>query len=262
MKHIISVPLKTIYEIINKFFNDDTTYYAASLSFFTIFSLLPILALLIAVISYLDLTASYLDIFLSYIMDILNPVKSEQFKTFIDSFLSNANKLGSIGFFYMIFVFGMFFKDYEYIVSKIHNSRRRALYKAVIFYVGSLFLLPTLFIIFIFVISFVGDSIGIKILSFLFAWMLVFLLFKLATAKVIDTKASLVSSFATITTLSITKNLFVYYVIYNKTYTTIYGSFSTMLFFFLWIYVSWVIYLYGVKFCAELNEKFKIQGMQ
>ncbi len=38
---------KTIYNKVEDFLNDDTTYYAASLSFFTIFSILPILALLI-----------------------------------------------------------------------------------------------------------------------------------------------------------------------------------------------------------------------
>lgn len=65
----------------------------------------------------------------------------------------------------------------------------------------------------------------------------------------------MISSFLTLSVLSITKNLFVYYIVYNKTYSTIYGSLSTFLFSFLWIYISWIIYLYGVKFCHRLNTK-------
>ncbi|MCG3717085.1 YihY/virulence factor BrkB family protein, partial [Aliarcobacter butzleri] len=57
--------------------------------------------------------------------------------------------------------------------------------------------------------------------------------------------------------LSISKNLFIYYVIYNKTYTTIYGSLATLLFTFFWIYVSWIIYLYGIKMCHKLDLKMK-----
>ncbi len=246
----------TIFNILDRFFNDDTTYYAASLSFFTIFSLLPILALVIGIFSYLEVTASYLDLFISYVMEILNPTRSEQFKEFIISFLSNSNKLGSIGILYMIFVFGMFFKDYEYIVTKIHGAKRRNFFHAVFLYVASLFLLPTIFIIFIIVVSLVGESFLIKAVSFSFAWLLLFMFFKASSTYKLDLKAVGISSFATITILTVTKNLFIYYVIYNKTYTTIYGSFSTLLFFFFWIYVSWIIYLYGIKFCSELHKQF------
>ncbi|EOI3929950.1 YhjD/YihY/BrkB family envelope integrity protein, partial [Campylobacter jejuni] len=50
------------------------------------------------------------------------------------------------------------------------------------------------------------------------------------------------------------KNLFVYYVVYNKTYASVYGSFSTILFFFIWIYISWIIYLFGLKLYYFLNH--------
>ena len=43
--------------------------------------------------------------------------------------------------------------------------------------------------------------------------------------------------------------------LYNQTYSTLYGSMATLLFTFLWIYVSWIIFLYGVKLCHKLNIK-------
>jgi len=54
--------------------------------------------------------------------------------------------------------------------------------------------------------------------------------------------------------------IFVYYVTFNKTYTTLYGSFSTIMFFLIWIYLSWIIFLYGVKFCYYLNRRIERTG--
>ncbi len=74
-----------------------------------------------------------------------------------------------------------------------------------------------------------------------------------ANTKITFGSAALSSSL-TLVTLSVTKSLFGYYVSANTTYATIYGSFSVALFFFLWIYISWNIYLYGTKLCSILNK--------
>ena len=63
------------------------------------------------------------------------------------------------------------------------------------------------------------------------------------------------TSFASSMIWYISKNLFVYYVVYNTTYTNIYGSFSTILFFVVWLYISWVIYL-------ALRTKFTLQALE
>ncbi|RXJ83426.1 YihY/virulence factor BrkB family protein [Arcobacter sp. CECT 8985] len=242
-------------EFIDSFFNDDTTYYAASLSFFTIFSILPIIAFLIAIISTLDIFQAYIDTFVTYVFDILNPTHSKEFVKEFKSFLSNSNKLGYIGLFYMFFVFAMFFKDYEYIINKIHKAKRRPVYKSFFFYLIFLIAMPFIFTISDIIISLYSNSIINSITTFLIAWFIFFILFKLSVNKQVLNKAAAISSFVTLTILSVTKNLFVYYVIYNKTYSTIYGSLSTLLFSFFWIYISWIIFLYGIKMCHKLNTK-------
>lgn len=100
---------KKFIKLLDSFFNDDTTYYAASLSFFTIFSILPIITLLIAIISTMEIFQSYLNIFITNIFDILNPTHSQDFINSFKDFISNSTKLGYIGIIYMFFVFIMFF---------------------------------------------------------------------------------------------------------------------------------------------------------
>lgn len=250
---IVKHPVKTLLKALDSFFNDDTTYYAASLSFFTIFSILPIIALLISIISSLEVVQEYLDVFIEYIFDVLNPTHSEAFIETFKNYISNSNKLGYIGILYMLFVFIMFFKDYEYIVNKIHRAKRKPLLTSFFFYLFFLVTLPLMLAVLNIALSFYNNNVFNYITTFLFAWLIFFGLFKLSVNKPINTKAALISSLFTLITLTITKNLFVYYVIYNKTYTTIYGSLAILLFSFFWIYVSWIIYLYGIKMCHRLN---------
>jgi len=249
-----SLAKKTL-DLLDSFFNDDTTYYAASLSFFTIFSILPIIALLIAIISNFQEFESYLEIFTSYIFDIINPTHSEDIINSLKNYISNSNELGTIGIVYMLFVFIMFFKDYEYIVNKIHKTKRKSIHISFIFYSIFLVLIPIIFIALNIIVSFYNNTIFDKFISYLFSWLIFYALFKFSVNRKIDNKAALISSLVTLLSLSLTKNLFIYYVIYNKTYTTIYGSLATLLFTFFWIYISWIIYLYGIKMCHKLNLK-------
>ena len=252
--------LKKSLNILDSFFNDDTTYFAASLSFFTIFSILPIIALLIAIISNFQEFNSYLDIFTNYIFDILNPTHSKEIIDTLKNYISNSSKLGFLGIVYMLFVFIMFIKDYEYIVNKIHKTKRKSIYFSFVFYSLFLIILPLIFVVFNILMSMYNNNILNTLFSYLFAWIIFFTLFKLSVNRKIDFKAALVSSFITLLTLSLTKNLFIYYVIYNKTYTTIYGSLATLLFTFFWIYISWIIFLYGVKMCHTLNIRAKLNN--
>ncbi len=253
MQKEVKKPIKKILETLDSFFNDDTTYYAASLSFFTIFSFLPILTLIIAIISSLDQFSEYLDLFTNYVLEVLNPSHSESFVKVFKSFISNSDKLGTIGIVYMLFVFTMFFKDYEYIVNKIHKAKRKSIHASFFFYLSFIIALPIIFTSYIFLTSFYNNTIFDFILIFIFGWSIFFGLFKLTVNRHIRTKAALISSLTTLIIIGITKNLFVYYVLYNQTYSTIYGSMATLLFTFLWIYISWIIYLYGIKMCHRLN---------
>jgi len=236
------------------FFNDDTPYYAASLSFFTIFAILPLLALLIVIISNIPTFSQHLDKIMLYILDFINPTHSSTLSIQIEKFLENTSKLGYIGIVYLIFVFTMFFKDYEYIVNKIHGVQSRAMYKSFFLYLSFLVVIPLLFFIFI-VLSTVSDfSYFVSIFTSAFIWLVFIILFMISANTKITLRSAAISSSITLITLSITKTLFGYYVSANTTYATIYGSFSVALFFFLWIYISWNIYLYGTKLCSILNK--------
>ena len=236
------------------FFNDDTPYYAASLSFFTIFAILPLLALLIVIISNMPTVSQHLDKITLYILDFINPTHSTTLSIQLEKFLENTEKLGYIGIIYLLFVFTMFFKDYEYIINKIHGVSSRPIYKSFFLYLSFLIAIPILFFIFIVSSTFSNLPLFVSIFTSFFILLVFIVLFIISANKKISFGSAAISSFITLGTLSVTKTLFGYYVSANTTYATIYGSFSVALFFFLWIYISWNIYLYGTKICSILNK--------
>jgi membrane protein len=247
--------LKYYIKQIFEFIGDDTPYYAASLSFFTIFSLLPILALLIWFVSSLEILQENSDLLLKYILDLINPSHSQRIDSFITKFLQKSDSFGYVGFGYLIFVFTMFFRDYEYIINKIHNVKKRPFYKVLFIYSSLFLIVPILFGVFLYVISFSKSSLFSSLLTFGFLWFLMIVIFDISINRKVSFNALISSSFLTLIALIGTKNLFVQYVLLNKTYTTLYGSLSVILFFFLWIYISWNIYLYGMKICHSINTK-------
>ena len=86
--------LKKFILAVDSFFNDDTTYYAASLSFFTIFSILPIIALAIAIISNFPEFHAYMNTFTIYLFNFINPTHSKDIIEALENYISNSNKLG------------------------------------------------------------------------------------------------------------------------------------------------------------------------
>ena len=236
-------------------FLDDIPYNAASLSFFTIFSLLPLLALLVYVVSHIPEFHTHIEVLMIYIMDFINPTHSQTIASSISGFLTNTDKLGTMGIFYLLFVFAMFFKDYEHIVNQMFGTKPRALYKLFFMYIGFLILIPALFVAFVFVSTVAKFSFSVQIFAFLFIWIIFIVLFLISANTTITLRAASFSSLVTIILLSVVKQLFGYYVSVNTTYATIYGSFSIALFFFFWIYISWNIYLFGIKLCYLINQQ-------
>jgi membrane protein len=102
----------------------------------------------------------------------------------------------------------------------------------------------------------------LQILPFFIVWSIFFLSYKISANTNISNKAGGISSFIASLAWYIAKSGFIFYVLHNKTYLSIYGGFSILLFFFLWIYISWAIFLPGLKFCHLLERDEEIEEIK
>ncbi|MEA1880036.1 MAG: YihY family inner membrane protein, partial [Campylobacterota bacterium] len=259
----ITVLLKNYYLFIRDFFSDlfddKLGHYASSLSWSTLFSILPLMVIVFSVFTSMPIFDSVYSKIEKLIFSNLMPTDSKVVMDYINTFMQSTDRLGYIGGGYVTFAVFMFFKNYDYIVNDIFNTSSRSLWKASKTYLLLLILIPTTLGLSYYISSFVQvyldaneitSSIHIfTFLPFLMTWMTFYIAYQLSANIHIDVQAAVISSFIASLIWFLSKMGFVFYVVHNKTYESIYGSVSTLLFFFLWIYISWAIFIHGLKFC-------------
>ncbi len=260
--------LKNYYIFLRDFlgdlFDDKIGHYASSLSWSTLFSIIPLLVIMLWVFTTLPLFDSVYQKIEALIFSNLLPTDSKEVMKYINTFMGNSYKLGYVGAFYVTFAAIMFFKNYDYIVNDIFNVPSRTVWGAVKTYLLLLIIIPTMMAASFYLSSFIQSYLdkgsitsSIHLLYFLpyfIVWMVFYVLYQTSANLRITVSAAMISSFITSLIWYLSKNAFVFYVLHNKTYASVYGSISTLLFFFLWIYISWAIFLHGLKFCDLLNR--------
>jgi len=259
-------------DFIKVLFDDKLSYYSASLSFYTLFSIIPLLVIVLSILTHLpifdDIYKNIQDILFKNLM----PTNSHEILTYINSFVDNSAKLGVVGVIYVLFASMMFFKNYDYIVNDIFECERRSFWASVSVYWTLVTLTPIMLVLSFYLSTQIQTLLehnkltaGIEvvtILPFIIIWSIFFLTYKISANTTISNLAGIISSFIASLAWYLAKIGFIFYVLHNKTYLSIYGSLSILLFFFLWIYISWAIFLYGMKFCYILDREGEVKEIK
>lgn len=253
-------------QVAKKMKDKDIAHYASSLSFHTILSLIPILLISFSIFTKMPSFKEYYAKIQDFIFSSMIPTQQEVIAGYLTKFMTNTGSMGAVGLVFVLYVSIMFFFDYEKIVSTIFKVPTRTIWESLTTYWTMLTLMPLGLALSIYFSQIAQkflnanrytDSINIyQFLPYFTIWMLFFILYIISSNTKVNKKLALLASFIASLTWYISKSLFVFYVSYNKTYQSIYGSFSIVMFFFLWIYFSWFIYLYGIKLYVVLNEEY------
>ena len=266
------VILKNYYLFIRDFvkdlFEDKLGHYASSLSWSTLFSIIPLLVIMLSIFTTMPLFDSIYIKIEELIFSNLLPTDSKVIMEYINTFVENSDKLGYVGALYVTFAAVMFFKNYDYIVNDIFSTPTRNIWQAVKTYLLLVLIIPTMMAASFYLSAEIQVYLDkshitsiIHLYSFLpyfIVWMMFYIAYQLSANTRIEVSAALISSFIASLIWYLSKSAFVFYVVHNKTYASIYGSISTLLFFFLWIYISWAIFIHGLKFCDLLNKNEEI----
>ena len=258
--------IKHIKFFISTFIDKELTLYAASLSFYTIFTIIPLLLIMLTLLTSLPSFADHYETIKTFIFSNLMPVNSEAIMGHIDGFLQNSAKMGVIGLAMVLVASLLFFQNFEYIANKIFHAQKRTLWESITTYWTMLTLTPIALGISFYITGYIANIMSnneyatfniLPMIPYIIIWALFFLIFQIGPNTKVNPKASAISSFVIAIVFSVSKNAFIYYVFYNKSYTTMYGSFAILMFLFLWIYVSWIIFIYGLKLCHIIDKVYK-----
>ena len=252
---------------VSTFVDKELTLFAASLSYYTIFTIIPLLLIMLTILTSLPSFEEHYETIKTFIFSNLMPVNSEAAMEHIDGFLKNSAKMGIIGFVMILVASLLFFKNFEYIANKIFHAKPRTLWESVTTYwtmltltpiaLGASFYITAQLAIMMSSNTYTSDINILPFIPYIIIWALFFLIFQIGANTKINPRASLISSFIIAMVFNISKTIFIEYIFYNKAYTTMYGSFSIMMFLLLWIYVSWIIFIYGLKLCYMIDRVYK-----
>lgn len=240
----------------------DLLNYAAALSFYTILSLIPLLLVSFSIFTQISVFKIYYERFKSVIFSFLLPTHKELIASYLDSFLHNSVNLGIVGIIAMIITSLSFFSGYDLVVTKITKTPPKSLWQSISSYWTLITLTPLGLGLSFYISGLIQETINsfkfnlnfYELLPYFIILALFFISYTSSITQKISMKITFFSSLISASVWYFGKMLFVYYVLYNKTYLNVYGSFSVLLFFFLWIYISWVIYLLGLKACIFIHE--------
>lgn len=251
MRHKIRYWLRKLSNILD----DDVSFFAASLSFYSVLSIIPMLWVLFFILHQLGAFESYYQQVESFLIEGLIPSHAETITDYLRQFMQNADRMGSVGLLYIFIASILFYKNYQYVVNKIfmvpnHNFMRSAATYLVLAVLMPLTLGLSFYLSdYIQRIAEAGDIVlgELSLLSYFMVWMLFFVLFKVSPNMLIDIRIALKVSFVTSLAWHIAKLIFVEYMLLNQTYSSIYGSFSVLLYLLVWVYLSWLLLLHSLR---------------
>lgn len=257
------------------FYRDGCFTLAASMSYFSIMSLVPLLFLVVTGFGYIigSFSGAYNFIF-SYLKNIfphMDAALSEELKNIV----SNRN-LGGFSLLLFLWLASQFFFSLEYSINSVFKTvKRRHLLLTTFFSLLMISLAGILFSLSFFVTSatrilrnypmviagidvsrIVTDSFTIKFFIPFFLVTLTFIwIYKYLPNRKIPLRNALAGGIITAFLWEASKHFFTWYVVHIMNLGRVYGSLATFIVFLLWIFYSCSILLFGAEFVFALGNR-------
>lgn len=255
---------------LKEFLKDEAMIVANGLAFKTIFSLIPVTAVFVCVSSIFPGFADYKGKITKIVVDYLLPDVSADLLKIIDSFVSNVGTIGLVGIVGLIYVSLNLFLTIDNQVNRIWQTRGRHSYlQRILIYWAFLSFLPFLLGGY-FYYSGILDSLLLPIFpqfskfystiaSFVLLELFFFLVYyAIPNTRIHFSKALIVASLSSLFWM-ILRWIFSYYTKAAIVNWLIYGSVAAVVFAFVWIYLNWLVLLFGVELIKVWQEKLYIQ---
>ena len=250
-------------DFLRALFEPKLEHYAASLSFSTLFSIVPLLAILISVFTALPVFArarAAVEQLLRANLPVSDPAL---IMSYLDRFVANTGQLGLLGVGWMALAAYFFSRTLDYIVQDVCGAKQRPVPAALMTYAGLALAVPLLASVAYGAQAWLSAALaglpGMSVLrwsiSLLLSWAIFWLFYQFAPNRHIAPGAAATSSFIVALIWMLSRDAFLFYATHTPTYATIYGVVATLILFLWWIYISWAILIHGLKFCMLLQRE-------
>lgn len=244
---------------------------AASLSYTSLLSLVPLLAVLFAGFSTFPVFQELFDQLQTFIFKNFIPSSSEVIQEYLTEFVGKASRLTLIGLISLFVIALMLLWSIDEALNKIWGAKKNTNYLRVFLTYWAVLTLGPILIgtsiivtSFLTSLSFISDTVDflgintvfwslVPVFLTLLTFTLVYLIIPNSQVRVIH---ALIGGITATILFETAKEGFAFYISHNTTYTNLYGTLAALPIFLIWLYISWLVTLWGAVTtrCLELFD--------
>jgi membrane protein len=263
MKKNPSIMLPTITHSIKRLFMGGYTYRASALAFTTLLAVVPLASVVVALAAHFPFFADLVTIAQRFVLNNFIPSTNVTIQTYLYNFTQQASHMTTSGIFFLFFSATLMIITVEDTIDEIWQAtqRKKQFFAWVVYWVvllvaplavGLSVFLSTLF----FSLSWFSSGIVVELLkmpllealSLLMNTILFSVLYVIVPNAKVRWRDGLLGGFLAAVLFEIAKSTFTFYIHTFTSYELIYGALATIPIFLVWVYISWVIVLYGALF--------------
>lgn len=248
---------------------DRCTQMAASLTFTTLLSIVPLVTIALTLFSafpvFNDFYAHIKDFILS---NMLPETGGKMISRYMEQFAESASRLTAVGLVFLAFTSMLMMLTIDNAFNMIWRvSRPRSLLQRVLVYWAVLTLAPLLIGGSLSLTSWlIGFSVGytqqipafgisaLKVVPVILTTAAFTLLFRVVPNRYVPMRHAIIGGLIAAIAFETMNRAFAFYIAHFPTYKLVYGAFASVPIFLLWIYFSWITVLFGAIITASLSH--------
>ncbi|MGD8555756.1 MAG: YihY family inner membrane protein [Chromatiales bacterium] len=256
-------------KLLTQFFEHRGLTNAASLTYSTLLSLVPMLTVVFAVLSAFPLADQMAQMLQDFIFRHFVPAAGQAVQSHIEDFIARASQLSGLSFLFLIIIALLLMQNIDNALNGIWQTRqRRRPAQKFLVYWALISLGPLLLAISIALTSYMvtipllaeaRESLHLGNRALLIAPVVVSmtafsLMYLIIPNHRVPVRYALAGGLFAAVLFDLANRAFGFYVTSLASYQAIYGALAVIPIFLVWIYLSWVIFLLGAEFTACLEQ--------
>lgn len=267
--------------LVKHFIDTDCSYKAAALTYTSLLSLVPLIAVSFALLAAFPAFSSFGDDVQQFIISNFVTSSSQAIQGYLREFVKHASQLSAVSFTFLLVTAVLMMFTIEHSFNDIWKvKRRRPIGSALLLYWCVLTLSPIILGVGLVVSTFLTrltfvnnalDNFGLNdfvlpLIAFILSSSLFTILYLIVPNCVVKLKHAVLGGLIAGILFELSKQGFSIYLYFVPTYQLLYGALAAIPIFFLWVYLSWIIILFGAvvahgsAFRYKLKSQLKLGG--
>lgn len=256
-----------------RFFVERYTYRASALSFTSLLALVPLLSVLVFFTSILPVFTTLNETAQNYIFTNFIPASSATIQFYLNNFVQKASSMPTLGIVFLFVTVVLLINTIVHTLNEVWRAPRKRKRSTWLIYYMILLTTPLFIGLSMAVSSYLFSLTWIKnsslhvwmniyffgAISFLINTTLFSLLYIIIPNCRVRWRDGVIGGFTAALLFEIGKRGFAFYILHFPSYELIYGVMAAIPIFLIWIYISWMIVLFGAL-VAHTQHEFHLHG--